>query len=76
MNVKHFLNAKDLHIVKKLVKFNLIMMKIMIEFISNDNLPVEKLIYFLTITVTIRCVFKKGYFFYPQVYLDDALYQL
>ena len=47
-----------------------------IKFISNDNLSIAKLIYFLTITVTIRCVFKKGDFFYPQVYLDGALYQL
>ena len=47
-----------------------------IRFISNDNLPIRKLIYFLTITVTIRCVLKQGDLFYPQVYLDDALYQL
>ena len=31
MNVKHFLNVKDLHTVKNLVKLNLIMVKIMIE---------------------------------------------
>ena len=30
----------------------------------------------LTLTVVIICVFKQGYLFYPQVYLDDALYQL
>ena len=47
-----------------------------IKFVSNDNLPVGKLIYFSTITVTIRCVFKQGDLFYPQVYLDDALYQM
>ena len=47
-----------------------------IKFISNDNLPIGKLIYFPKITVTIRCVFKQGDLFYPQVYLDDALYQL
>ena len=33
-------------------------------------------IYFPTLTVVIRCVFKQGDLFYPQVYLDDALYQL
>ena len=43
---------------------------------SNDNLPLEKLIYFSTITVTIRSVLRQGDRFYPQVYLDDALYQL
>ena len=47
-----------------------------IKFVSNDNLPLGKLIYFPTITVTIRCVLKQGDLFYPQVYLDDALYQL
>ena len=45
-----------------------------IKFISNDNLPVGKVFYFPTITVTIRCVLKPGDPFYPQVYLDDALY--
>ena len=47
-----------------------------IKFVSNDNLPLGKLIYFPTITVTIRCVLKQGDLFYPQVYLNDALYQL
>ena len=31
-----------------------------IKFISDDNLPLGKLIYFLTITTVIRCVFKQG----------------
>ena len=47
-----------------------------IRFVSNDLLPLGKLIYFPTLTVVIRCVFKQGDLFYPQVYLDDALYQL
>ena len=47
-----------------------------IKFISNDNVAIGKLIDFPTITVTIRCVLKQGDLFYPQVYLDDALYQL
>ena len=47
-----------------------------IKFVINDNLPVGKLIYFPTIIVTITCVLKQGNLFYPQVYLDDALYQL
>ena len=47
-----------------------------IRFFTNDNLPLGNLIYFPTLTVVIRCVFKQGDFFYPQVYLDDALYQL
>ena len=47
-----------------------------IKFVSNDNLPLGKLIYFPSITVTIRYLLKQGDVFNPQVYLDDALYQL
>ena len=47
-----------------------------IKLVSNDNLPIGKLIYFPTLTVVIRCVIKQGDLFYPQVYLDNALYQL
>ena len=46
-----------------------------IKFVSNDSLPLGKLIYFPTLTVVIRCVFKQNEIYYPQVYLDDALYQ-
>ena len=35
-----------------------------IEFISNDSLRLDKLIYFSKLTVFIRCVFKKGNLFY------------
>ena len=47
-----------------------------IKFISDDNLRQVKLIFFLSLTVVIRCIFKKDDVLYPQVYLDDALYQL
>ena len=47
-----------------------------INFFSNDNLPIGKLNYFPTITVTIRFVLKQGDLFYPLVDLDDVLYQL
>ena len=42
---------------------------------TDDNLPLNELIYFPTLTVVIRCVFKQGGIFYSQVYLDDGLYQ-
>ena len=41
-----------------------------IKFLTNDSLPLGKLIYFPTLTVVIRCVFKQNEIFYPQVYLD------
>ena len=47
-----------------------------IKFITDDSLPLGKLICFPTLTIVIRCLFKQGDLFYPQVYLDDALYQL
>ena len=47
-----------------------------IKFLSDDSLPLNKLIYFPTLTVVIRCVFKQNGVFYPQVYLEDCLYQI
>ena len=47
-----------------------------IKFISDDSLRKDKFIYFPTLTVVIRYIFKKEDIFYPQVYLDDALHQL
>ena len=47
-----------------------------IRFVTDDLLPLGKLIYFPTLTVVIRCIFKQNEIYYPQVYLDDALYQL
>ena len=45
-----------------------------IEISTDDVLPLKKLIYFPTLTVVIRCVFKQGGIFYQQVYLDDGLW--
>ena len=47
-----------------------------IKFVTNDSLPLGKLVYFPTLTVVIRCVFKQCGVYYPQVYLDDCLYQI
>ena len=47
-----------------------------IKFLSDDSLSLGKLIYFPTLAVVIRCVFKQNGVFYPQVYLDDCLYQI
>ena len=47
-----------------------------IKFITDDSLPLEKLIYFPTLAVVIRCVFKQNIVFYTQVYLDDCLCQI
>ena len=47
-----------------------------IKFLSDDDIPLNKMIYFSTVTVIIRCVFKRNGVYYPQVYLDDCLYQV
>ena len=70
-------DSKKYHIKKvsnEVVNFNDDFNKI--KFISDDSLRLDNLIYFPALTVVIRCVFKQGDLFYPQVYLDDALYQL
>ena len=47
-----------------------------IKFNSDDNLPLNKQLKFHTITVTIRCVISEDNKFYPQVFLDEALFSL
>ena len=45
-------------------------------FKSNDDLPLNKLIKLCLLTIIIRCVFSEDGKFYPQLFLDDALYEL
>ena len=47
-----------------------------IKFSSNDDLPLNKSLKFSLMTITIRCVFKEDNELYPQVFLDDTLYEL
>ena len=47
-----------------------------IKFNSNDNLPLNKHLKFHNMIITIRSVFEKDGKFYPQVFLDDTLYEL
>ena len=47
-----------------------------IKFSSDDDLPLNKSLKFRLITMTIRCVFKEDNELYPQVLLDDTLYDL
>ena len=46
------------------------------KFSSDDDLPLNKPIKFILMTITIRCVFKEDNKLYPQVFLDDTLYIL
>ena len=47
-----------------------------IKFNSDDNLPLNKPLKFHSITITIRSVFEQDCKLYPQVFLDDTLYEL
>ena len=43
---------------------------------TDDDLPLNKQLKFPTLTIIIRCVFQEGEKLYPQIYLDECLYQL
>ena len=43
---------------------------------TNDNILLNKIIYFPTITITIRSVTQKNGKCYPQLFLDDCLYDV
>ena len=47
-----------------------------IKFNTDDNIPLNKIIYFPTITIIIRSVTKKDYNYYPRLFLDDCLYEV
>ena len=47
-----------------------------IKFNSDDNLPVNKPLKFHNMTITIRSIFEEDVKLYPQVFLDDTLYEL
>ena len=43
---------------------------------DDDDIPLDKPLKFPSLTVIIRCVFRNGKKLYPQVYLDECLYEL
>ena len=47
-----------------------------IKFNSDDDLPLNKPLKFRLMTTTIRSVFEEYGKLYPQVFLDDTLYEL
>ena len=47
-----------------------------IKFTSDGNLPLNKQLKFHNMTITIRSVFEEDGKLYPQVFLDDTLYEL
>ena len=47
-----------------------------IKFNYDDDLPWKKPLTFYAMTIIIRSIFDEEGKFYPQVFLDDALYEL
>ena len=43
---------------------------------TDDDLPLNKPLKFPTLTIIIRCVFQEGEKLYPQIYLNECLYEL
>ena len=47
-----------------------------IKFDSDDDLPLKKSLKFCLVAITIRSVFEEDGKLYPQVFLDDTLFEL
>ena len=47
-----------------------------IKFNTDDNLPLSKPLKLDLLTTIVRCIFEEDSKFYPQLYLDDCLYEL
>ena len=47
-----------------------------LKFNSDDDLPLNKQLKFHHMVITIRSVFEENVKFYPQVFLNDTLYEL
>ena len=47
-----------------------------IKFNSDDELPLNKQLKFLSVTIVIRSVFEYDGKYYPQTFLDDCFYEL
>ena len=47
-----------------------------VKFNSDDDLPLSKPLKFHLMTIIITCFFSEDDKFYPQLFLDDILYEL
>ena len=47
-----------------------------IRFNSDDELPLNKTIKIPTIAIVVRAIFLKNNKYYPQVFLDECLYEI
>ena len=47
-----------------------------IKFSSDDNLLLHKILKFYNLTIVVSFVFQEDKKYYPQVFLDESLYEL
>ena len=47
-----------------------------IKFDSDDKLPLNKILKSCVLTIIIRNIFEKDDKYYPQIFLDDCLYEI
>ena len=47
-----------------------------VKFNSDNDLPLKKPLKFHSVTIIIRSIFEEDGKLYPQVFLDDSLYEL
>ena len=47
-----------------------------IKFNSGDNLPLNKILKFHVLTIIIRNIFEKDGKYYPQIFLDECMYEI
>ena len=47
-----------------------------IKFNSDDDLPLNKQLKFINLTIIVRTVFEEYGKYYPQIFLDECLYEL
>ena len=47
-----------------------------IKFDSDNDLPLDTVLKFRILTIVIRCIFEKDGKYYPQIFLDDSLYEV
>ena len=47
-----------------------------IKFNPDDNLPLNKILKLRNMTIVIRSIFQENAKYYPQVFLDECLYEL
>ena len=43
---------------------------------TDDDIPLDKPLKFQSLTKVVRCIFQYGKKLYPQIYLDECLYEL